>query len=120
MDSCMSGPRPPEVTLSPRHRALLERLARRATSPHRLVRRVRIILAASDGGNNEQHAQRLGPARGTGPGWRARWRGAGARLGPAAADGSDDATLTKLIIAELNDAPRAGAPPAFSAEQICQ
>ena len=36
----MSGPRPPQVLLSPRHCVLLERLARRATSPHRLVRRV--------------------------------------------------------------------------------
>jgi putative transposase len=116
----MSGPRPPQVLLSPRHRMLLERLARRATSPHRLVRRGRIILAASDGGNNEQLAQRLGLARETVQVWRARWLAAGPRLAAAEADGSDDATLTKLIIAELNDAPRAGAPPAFSAEQICQ
>ena len=116
----MSGPRPPAVTLSPRHRALLERLARRATSPQRLVRRVAIILAASDGGNNERVAQRLGLARETVQVWRARWLAAGPRLAAADADGSDDATLTTLIIAELNDAPRAGDPPAFSAEQICQ
>ena len=113
----MSGPRPPEVTLSPRHRALLERLARRATSPQRLVRRVAIILAASDGGNNEQLAQRLGLARETVQIWRARWLAAGPRLAAAEADGSDEATLTKLIRAELTDAPRAGAPPTFSAEQ---
>jgi putative transposase len=120
MDGYMSGPRPPEVTLSPRHRALLERLARRATSPQRLVRRVAIILAASDGGNNERVAQRLGLARETVQVWRARWLAAGPRLAAAEADGSDEATLTKLIRAELTDAPRAGAPPTFSAEQICQ
>lgn len=114
----MSGPRPPEVTLSPRHRALLERLARRATSPQRLVRRVAIILGASEGFNNEQLAQRLGLARETVQSWRARWLAAAPRL--AAAAGSDDAILTKLIVAELNDAQRAGAPPTFSAEQICQ
>lgn len=116
----MSGPRPPQVLWSPRHRALLERLARRATSPQRLVRRVTIILAASDGWNNEQLAQRLGLARETVQVWRARWLAAGPRLAAAEADGSDDATLTKLIVAALTDAPRAGAPPAFSAEQICQ
>jgi putative transposase len=116
----MSGPRPPKLTLSPRHRALLERLARRATSPQRLVRRVAIILAASDGWNNEQLALRLGLARETVQVWRARWLAAGPRLAAAEADGSDDVTLTKLIVAELNDAPRAGAPPAFSVAQICQ
>ena len=116
----MSGPRPPEVTLSPRHRVLLERLARRATSPQRLVRRVTIILAASEGFNNEQVAQRLGLARETVQIWRARWLAAAPRLAAAEADGSDDLALTKRIVAELADAPRAGAPPTFSAEQICQ
>jgi putative transposase len=116
----MAGPRPPELTVSTRHRALLERLARRATSPQRLVRRVAIILAASDGGNNEQRAQRLGLARETVQVWRARWLAAGPRLAAAEAEGSDDATRAKLIVAELNDAPRAGAPPPCRAEQICQ
>lgn len=116
----MSGPRPLEVTLSPHHRALLERLARRATSPQRLVRRVAIILAASNGFNNEQIAQRLGLARETVQIWRARWLAAAPRLAAAAADGSDDATLTKQLVAELTDAPRAGAPATFSAEQVCQ
>ena len=45
LDGAMSGPRPPEVSLSVRQRAILDRLARRATSPQRLVRRVPVADA---------------------------------------------------------------------------
>src|SRR3954462_5291427 len=80
---------------------VLERLARRATSPHRLARRVRIILVASDGGNNEQLAQRLGLARETVQVWRARWLAAGPRLAAAAAHGGDHPAPTQLITTEV-------------------
>lgn len=116
----MSGPRPPEVTLPPRHRGILERLVRRATSAQRLIRRARIILAAAAGLNNEQIAHDLGLKRDTARCWRDRWRAAGPRLAVAEAEGADDAALTRCILLEFEDDPRAGAPPTFSAEQICQ
>jgi putative transposase len=120
LDGAMSGPRPPEVSLSARQRAILDRLARRATSPQRLVRRVHILLAAADGGNNDQIARQYGLDRETVQTWRTRWLAAGARLAAAEADGDDAAALTKQIHVVLADAPRAGAPATFSAEQICQ
>jgi putative transposase len=116
----MSGPRPPEVRLPARQRAILERLRRRATSAQRLARRVRVILAAADGLNNDQIARQLGLDRETVQIWRSRWLAAGPALAAAEADGGDDADLTRQIVAVLDDAPRAGAPPTFSAEQICQ
>src|SRR5436190_4512775 len=119
-DGAMSGPRPPEVSLSARQRAILDRLARRATSPQRLVRRVPILLAAADGGNNAQIARQYGLDRETVQTWRTRWLAAGARLAAAEADGDAAAALTKQIHVVLADAPRAGAPATFSAEQICQ
>jgi Homeodomain-like domain len=103
----MSGPRPPEVKLSERQRAILGRLARRATSPQRQVRRATIILAAADGLNTDQIARRFGLA-------------AAPRLAAAEAEGCDDGALTKQLVAVLDDRPRAGAPPTFRAEQICQ
>lgn len=115
----MPGPRPPEVTLSSRQRAILERLARRATSPQRLVRRVAIILAAADGANNDQIARRLGLARETVQIWRERWLAAGARLAAAEAVQAEEAELTAWIVAEFDDEPRPGVPSTFSAEQIC-
>ncbi len=116
----MSGPRPPEVKLSERHRAILGRLARRATSPQRQVRRATIILAAADGLTTDQIARRFGLARETVQSWRGRWLAAAPRLAAAEAAGGDDGALTKQVVAVLDDQPRAGAPPTFSAEQICQ
>jgi homeodomain-containing protein len=120
MDGEMSGPRPPDVVLPPRHRGILERLARRATSTQRLIRRVQIILGAADGLNNEQLAHRLGLKRDTARTWRDRWLAAGPRLAMAEAEGVNEAALTRCILLEFDDEPRAGAPPTFSAEQICQ
>jgi hypothetical protein len=52
--------------------------------------------------------------------WRTRWLAAAPRLEAAEAEGNSTAELTQQIVALLADAPRAGAPPTFSAEQICQ
>jgi homeodomain-containing protein len=93
---------------------------RRARSAQRLVRRVRMILAAADGLNNDQIARQLGLKRDTVRTWRERWLTAGARLAVAEAEGADDAALTRCILLEFEDEPRSGAPPTFSAEQICQ
>ena len=101
-------------------REILERLVRRANSAQRLVRRVRIVLAAADGVNNERIGHHLGLKRDTARMWRDRWLAAGPRLAVAEAEGADEAALTRCILLEFDDAPRAGAPPTFSAEQLCQ
>lgn len=101
-------------------RGILERLERRATSSQRLVRRVRIILGAADGRNNEEVGRALGVKRETVGTWRARWLAAAPRLSAAEADGADETALTRCVELELQDAPRPGAPARFSAEQICQ
>jgi putative transposase len=116
----MSGPRSPEVSLSAGQRAILERLERRATSPQCLVRRVTIILAAAAGRNNDQIAREHGRAREMVQSWRNRWLAAAPRLAVAEAGGGTAAELTSQIVAVFEDEPRAGAPPTFSAEQICQ
>ena len=92
----MRGPEPPAVALSDRLRGVLERLARRQTSPHRLVRRLQIVLAAADGLNNEQIARHCGLARGTVRAWRARWLAAAPRLEAAVGAGDDDRLLARL------------------------
>jgi putative transposase len=116
----MRGPTPPAVPLSARLRGAVEHLARRQTSPQRLVRRLEIVLAAADGGNNEQIARHLGLDRSTVRTWRSRWLTATPRLEAAAADGTDDRVLAQLVADALDDAPRPGAPVTFSAEQVVQ
>src|SRR2546421_12688420 len=95
LDGAMSGPRPPEVSLSARQRAILDRLARRARSPQRLVRRVHILLAAADGGDNDQIARQYGLDRETVQTWRTRWLAAGGRVAAAGAGGGDAAAPTQ-------------------------
>ena len=116
----MRGPQPPTVSLSDRLHAVLEQLARRQTSPQRLVRRVRMVLSAAAGLNNEQIARQLSSSRGRVRTWRARWLAAAPRLAAAAADGGDDRLLARLVAEALDDAPRPGAPATFSAEQVVQ
>jgi putative transposase len=116
----MSGPQPSPLRLSPRQHALLEQLARRQSCPQRLLRRVRIVLLAAAGANNEEIARRLSLNRGTVRTWRERWRAGVSRLEAAETETSDDRMLTEVIATLLADEPRPGAPATFTAEQIVQ
>ncbi len=114
----MPIPVAPEVTLTQKQRNILERLARRPTSPQRLARRCQLILQMAAGTSNAQIARQQQRNRGRVRHWRTRWREAAERLTAAAAAGADDKTLTPMIEAVLGDAPRPGAPPTFTPEQV--
>lgn len=116
----MRGPPPPAVTLSDRLRGVLEHLARRHTSSQRLVRRLQIVLAAAAGRNNEEIARRFAFDRSTVRTWRMRWLVLAPRLEAAITAGDDDRLLARLVADALDDAPRSGAPPTFTAEQVVQ
>jgi putative transposase len=116
----MRGPKPQPVVLSPRLGGILKRLARRQTSPQRLVRRLQIVLAARDGLANDQIARRFTLGRTTVRTWRGRWLTAAPRLEAAVAAGDDERLLARLVEDALDDAPRPGAPVTFSAEQVVQ
>jgi putative transposase len=105
----MAGPRPPAVGLSGEERRELERLVRAHTTGQTLVLRARIILAAADGRNNAQIERALGCNVETASIWRRRWRKA------------QEVPLAEVGVAErLADAPRPGAVPRITAEQVCQ
>jgi len=105
----MATPRPPKVVLSDREGAELERLVRAYTTGQQLALRARIVLLAGDGWNNLQIARELGVDDETPGHWRRRW------LQYA------DVPLEEVSVAKrLGDAPKPGAPPKFTPEQICQ
>ncbi len=116
----MRGPQADPLVLTARQQPLLERLARRQTSPQRLVRRVQIVLAAGAGQATDQIARQVGLDRGTVQRWRHRWWEAAPRLAAAEAAGEDDRVLTQRFLDVLDDRPRSGAPVTFSAEQVVQ
>jgi putative transposase len=114
----MPGPQPPPIILTQRQRKMLAHLTRRATSAQRLARRARIVLAAAGGANNEQIAERLGINRETSRLWRRVWLENEERL--SAAEETSERDLRRAIEQTLCDRPRSGAPPTFTAEQVCQ
>jgi len=111
------GPAPYPITVSPAQQVVLTMLLRRSSCPQALALRVQIILAAAAGQGNEPLARRLGCTPNTARKWRCRWAAAAPHL--AAAD-DDRPALERAIAAALADAPRAGAPATFTAEQIVQ
>jgi len=106
--------------LTARQRALLEPLVRREHCSQQLLRRVRIVLLAAEGKNNEQIARELGLHRGTVRTWRDRWLAAASRLEAAETDTESERALTEVIAMLLADEPRPGAPATFTAEQVVQ
>lgn len=87
----MSRPIASRIQLAPPVRARLERLARSATSPRRLVDRARILLAAATGESNAEIGRRLGFTEKTVRKWRNRF-------------------AARSVRAALDDAPRSGRP----------
>lgn len=116
----MSGPQPVAIGLTAKQRNLLERIARRATCPQRLARRVKVVLMADQGVDNTHIARQLHLQRDTVRDWRQRWAEATSGLNKAEEEGLTDKELTGLIAAILDDRPRPGAPATFTPEQIAQ
>lgn len=98
-----------KVMLSEKEQGALEQLTRRHRSEQQQAQRARIILAAAQGRSNVQIARELDINVDTVRLWRDRWVGL---------QGIDLETLS--IAERLQDAPRAGAPPKFTAEHRCQ
>jgi hypothetical protein len=86
------------IRLGDAERAELQSLSRRASAPHRMVLRARIVLLAADDVGNGEIARRLGTCTDTARKWRRRYCGSGL-------DG-------------LADAPRTGRPRVFPATVV--
>jgi putative transposase len=110
----------PRVQLTARQRACLEQIARRQTSPQRLVRRAKLLLALETGANQCHVMRQMRLNRGTVHTWRRRWLALAPKLEQIEADGGSDKALTTMIVAALTDRPRSGTPATFTAEQIVQ
>ena len=109
-----------KVRLTIRQRTCLEQILRRQTSPQRLVRRAKMLLALETG-VNECHVRRQMPLnRETVRVWRRRWLALAPKLEPLEADEGSDKALCAMIVAALTDHPRPGTPATFTAEQIVQ
>src|SRR3974390_357590 len=92
------------VTVLPEQREQLEQLIRTHSTPQQLALRARMIVDAAEGVRVRESARELGVWPKTVRYWRKRWRQA------------DD---KHSVCERLADAPRSGAPPTYTAEQVC-
>jgi putative transposase len=97
------------VILGEKEQGELEQITKRHRSEQQQAQRVRIVLAAAQGHCNVQIARELNINVDTVRLWRDRWVGL---------QGIDVETLS--IAERLQDAPRPGTPPKFTAEHRCQ
>ena len=110
----------PRVPMTAQQRACLEQMARRQTSPQRLVRRVKILLALETGVTQCHVMRQMRLHRGTVQVWCRRWCALAPRLAQREADEGSDKALTTRMVEALADHPRAGTPATFTAEQMVQ
>jgi len=110
----------PRVQLTTRQRTCLEQILRRQTSPQRLVRRAKILLALETGAHECHVMRQMHLNRGTVRVWRQRWLAFAPKLAQLEADEGSDKTLCTMIVEALTDHPRPGTPATFTAEQIVQ
>ncbi len=116
----MPTPKAKVCTVSPRQHQLLEQISRKATNPHRLVQRAKLVLLAADGINNSEISDQLQMNRNQVRMWRSRWADASATLEIAETTEISDQKLIQLIIDILSDQPRPGKPPTFTVDDIVQ
>src|SRR5215471_17250257 len=105
----MPGPKPPQIVLSEDQRESLEHLVRAHTSGQALVRRARVVLLAAMGYSNMDIARMIPMDEEAVGLWRRRW-----------AKWSKVPLMECSVADRLTDAPRPGAVPRLTAEQVCQ
>ncbi|MDJ0516283.1 MAG: helix-turn-helix domain-containing protein [Trichodesmium sp. MO_231.B1] len=116
----MPIPKAQSIILSPRQKSLLQLLASQTTNSYRLVRRVKLILAAASGTNNTAISEQLQLHRRQVRQWRKRWLEASEQLASAETQQVSDKKLRKLIEDILSDAPRPGTTKFIDQEQVVQ
>jgi len=105
----MPGPKPPQVVLSDGQLRELERLVAAQKTGQALVRRARVVLLASMGYSNLDIAAQVPMDEEAVGLWRRRWVALAEK------------PLAEMSVAQrLADAPRPGAVPRLTAEQVCQ
>ena len=114
MSTCITVP------LTTQQRQLLEAIIRAPSSEQRLVCRARILLACATDPCNATVAQTCGTNRPTVRKWRRRWLAAQDVLTAAEAGVEGAPPVATVLMTLLQDEPRAGRPPTFTAEQMAQ
>ncbi len=107
------------LRLTDKQRSILEHFVRCSKTPQRLVQRSQIIILLADGKGKRQVARELKVDKKTVKKWCNRWNESFTKLIEIEdEDGIKHREYVERIIKVFNDAPRSGAPPTFTAEQV--
>jgi hypothetical protein len=110
----------PRVQMTAQQRACLAQIARRQTSPQRLVRRAK-MLVARETGVPQCHGMRQRPLhRGTGQRWCKRWCALAPTLAQRETEEGRAQARTTMMVGALADHPRAGTPATLTAAPLVQ
>ena len=108
-----------KVRLSEKQMDILRKISREATASVRLVQRSRIILLGFEGLLNEEIAGEVSVNQRQVGRWRRRWQESFDAL--ISIECSESMAALRSAIEEvLSDAPRAGSPGTYTAEQVTQ
>ena len=107
------------VKVGPKTKEILTQITRQQNNPHWLVTRATLILRAAAGQSNSQIARELGSTRNPAIKWRRQWNNNSEALAGMEEE-AEEQEMRQAIERILSDAPRSGAPPTFTAEQIVQ
>jgi len=114
----MSG-KAARIGLTEKQKEFLEQVARSFTAPQRLIQRARVILLGFAHWLNVEIANEIELDRKQVGKWRRRWQASFDAL-VAIECRESQAALRRAIEDVLSDAPRAGSPGTFTAEQVTQ
>lgn len=114
----MSG-KAARITVTQKQESILKQIACSVTNPKRLIQRARMILLGFARRLNGEIAKEIGVDRKQVGLWRRRWQASFDSL-VALEQQESRATLRRAIEDVLSDAPRAGSPGTFTAEQVTQ
>jgi transposase len=106
------------IELSKEQRELLNEISNGRTSKRAHAERAKIILLCAEGKTNYWIGKELGISEQVASKWRKRWHLNAEQLGQAEGE-EEKGKYKKHIMKVLDDAPRAGCPGKFSAEQVC-
>ncbi|HEY3992590.1 MAG TPA: helix-turn-helix domain-containing protein, partial [Ktedonobacteraceae bacterium] len=102
------------IRLSEQEQEALARLTKRHRSEQQMALRARIILASAQGASNAQIARDLNINVDTVRLWRDRWASGQER------DHEEESQQSVRLLQRLQDVPRPGAVPKFTAQQRAQ
>tara|TARA_X000001036_G_scaffold416591_1_gene433791 strand:- start:785 stop:1270 length:486 start_codon:yes stop_codon:yes gene_type:complete len=108
-----------QITLTEKQKNILKTISSSRTAPAHHQERANIILLCAQGDTNASIMKELNLNKKTISKWRTRWSRKQLQLLQNESK-ENSITFQRIIESMLDDAPRSGKPPKFTAEQICQ